>query len=174
MRFITAISLATMLSATPALAQQATATFMSVDGAEGGSVTLTQEDQGVRLAGAVAGLAPGAHGIHFHTTGDCDAATGFESAGGHFNPDGHQHGLENPDGAHAGDLPNLVAADDGTADIDLVSERITLVEGDPGYVFDTDGTALVIHADADDQKTDPSGNSGDRVFCAVLEAAPAN
>lgn len=174
MRFVTALSLATVLATGPALSQEATATFIDTTGAEAGTVTLTQQDDGVHIQGSVMGLTPGDHGIHFHETGDCDSAAGFESAGGHFNPAGHQHGLENPQGVHAGDIPNLMAADDGTTGIDLVSDKIGLIEGSDGYVFDADGTALVIHADPDDQVTDPSGNSGDRLFCAVIEASPAS
>jgi Cu-Zn family superoxide dismutase len=169
-----ALSAATALALTiPAVAQQpatATATFMDASGAQVGSVTLTQGDGSVTLAGDITGQTPGQHGFHFHQVGDCDGASGFESAGGHFNPTDHQHGLENPEGPHAGDLPNVTAGDDGAVAVDLTTDLISLTEGEPGYVFDEDGTALVIHAAADDNVTDPSGNSGDRVACAVIEA----
>ena len=160
----------------PAIAQDqagATATFMNAEGAEVGSVTLTQGEGSVSITGELTGMTPGEHGFHFHQTGDCDAATKFESAGAHFNPTEHKHGLENPEGPHVGDLPNVTAAEDGTVAVELTSEMISLSEGDPAYVFDEDGTALVIHAAADDQMTDPSGNSGDRVACAVIEASAA-
>lgn len=164
---------ATLLLATPAFAQEARGTFIDLEGAEAGSVMLTQADGSVSISGDAMGLEPGEHGIHFHMTGDCDAAGKFESAGGHFNPTDHKHGLENTEGPHAGDLPNLTVGADGTASIDLTSEMISLTEGEDGYVFDEDGTALIIHAAMDDQMTDPSGNSGDRLLCAVIEAAPA-
>lgn len=173
MRAIIGLSLAGLLLATPTLAQEAMGTFMDAEGAEAGSVSLTQAEGSVTLSGDVMGLSEGDHGIHFHETGDCDASTAFESAGAHFNPASHQHGLENPEGAHAGDLPNVTASADGSVQFELTSEMISLMEGEEGYVFDDDGTALIIHAEADDQMTDPSGNSGDRVLCAVLEAAPA-
>jgi len=162
--------------ALPAAAQDtpsAMATFIGLDGAELGSVTLTQAEGAVSITGEVMGLTAGNHGIHFHETGDCDGAAAFESAGGHFNPTDHQHGLENPEGAHAGDLPNLAIAAEATTQIDFSSDLISLTEGDPAYVFDQDGTALVIHAGEDDQMTDPSGNSGDRLACAVIEANTA-
>jgi Cu-Zn family superoxide dismutase len=160
----------------PTRAQDATGavgTFIDRSGTELGSVTLTASGASVLIRGEVMGLEPGEHGIHFHQTGDCDSSVGFESAGAHFNPTSHQHGLENPEGPHAGDLPNLTASVSGTAAIDLATDRVSLVEGDPAYVFDEDGTALVIHAMADDNVTDPSGNSGDRIACAVIEAQPA-
>ena len=169
-----ALSAATTLALIlPAMAQDpasAMANFMSADGTEIGSVTLAQGDGAVTVSGELAGITPGEHGLHFHQTGDCDGVSGFESAGGHFNPTDHQHGLENPEGPHAGDLPNVTAAEDGTVAVDLTTDLISLTEGDPAYVFDDDGTALVIHADPDDNMTDPSGNSGDRVGCAVIEA----
>lgn len=173
MRTILRISLASLLLATPTLAQEAMGTFISQDGAEAGNVTLTQGDGGVTLSGSASGLTEGDHGIHFHMVGTCDAAAKFETAGEHFNPTDHQHGLENEAGPHAGDLPNVTANAEGLAEFELTSVTISLTEGDEGYVFDEDGTALIIHASADDQVTDPSGNSGDRVLCAVVEPAPA-
>lgn len=160
----------------PAAAQQANsaiANFIDVGGAEIGSLTLSQTDEGVTIVGELTGIAPGEHGFHFHAIGKCEPANAFESAGDHFNPTEHQHGMENPQGPHAGDLPNVSAAEDGTVAINLTSEMVSLTEGDPAYVFDTDGTTLMIHADPDDMKTDPSGNSGDRIACAVIEASAA-
>jgi superoxide dismutase, Cu-Zn family len=164
------------LFATPGFAQDAgsaKASFIDSEGAEIGSVTLTQEGENVSISGNLTGVAAGEHGFHFHATGDCDPATAFETAGDHFNPTDHQHGMENPEGPHAGDLPNVTAGEDGAVAIDLRTDMISLTEGDPAYVFDADGTALVLHADPDDMKTDPSGNSGDRIACAVIEADTA-
>ena len=176
MHKIIAASALALSFALPAAAQDgsAIARFMDASGQAVGDVTLTQTTTGVNVAGQLTGMTPGEHGFHFHETGNCDSATGFESAGGHFNPTDHKHGLENPAGPHAGDLPNVMAADDGTVAVELDTDLISLNESDPGYVFDANGTALVIHAGPDDNKTDPAGNSGDRVACAVIEADPAS
>jgi len=171
MKITTILAPAAILFLTvPAYAQEATASFIDGEGTEIGRVTLTQGDGGVGIAGDLVGIPVGEHGFHFHTVGDCDPAGAFESAGGHFNPTDHQHGLENPQGSHAGDLPNVTGAQDGAMAVDLTTDMISLTEGDPAYVFDADGTALVVHADPDDMVTDPSGNSGDRIACAVIEA----
>jgi superoxide dismutase, Cu-Zn family len=147
----------------------ATATLHDAAGAEVGAVQLTSNDDGsVHLVVSVRGLPAGTHGIHFHALGVCDSASAFASAGGHFNPRDQHHGLENPAGPHAGDLPNLVVNADGTGLMDVVTGRATLRSG-PATLFDADGTAIVIHAGADDQKTDPSGNSGARVACGVVQ-----
>lgn len=164
---------AILFLAAPAYSQEAIASFIDSQGAEIGSVTLTHGDGGVTIEGELTGVAAGEHGFHFHAVGDCDPASAFESAGDHFNPTDHQHGLENPQGPHAGDLPNVTAAEDGIVAIDLTTDMISLTEGDPAYVFDADGTALVVHADPDDMVTDPAGNSGDRIACAVIEAPAA-
>jgi len=114
-------------------------------------------------------VTPGQHGIHFHAVGAC-AGPDFATAGPHFNPTARMHGAKNPQGPHAGDLPNLTvttAADGPTAT--LTTTAITLAGG-PATIFDADGTALVIHANPDDEATDPAGNSGGRVACAVLKA----
>ena len=105
--------------------------------------------------------------MHIHETGACTPPD-FTSAGGHFNPASKRHGLLNPEGPHAGDLPNLLVREDGSADTTLTVSPSLLTEG-PGSMIGPQKRALVIHADPDDQKTDPSGNSGARVVCGVIE-----
>jgi Cu-Zn family superoxide dismutase len=160
----------------PALAQDsttATANVMDLDGNSLGTLELMDMDGGVHISGELTGLPGGDHGIHIHEKGDCDAAGKFESAGAHFNPTGHQHGKDNPEGPHAGDLPNISAtAEGGGALVDVEDDSVTLGEGE-NSLFDADGSAIVVHADPDDYKTDPSGNSGDRIACGVIEAGAA-
>jgi Cu-Zn family superoxide dismutase len=114
------------------------------------------------------GLTPGKHGIHIHAVGRCDPP-GFTTAGPHYNPLARKHGLDSAEGAHAGDLPNLEADASGNARYEAVTDRVTLREGLVS-VFDGDGSALVIHEKADDQRTDPTGDSGARVACGVIVA----
>jgi Cu-Zn family superoxide dismutase len=111
-------------------------------------------------------LPPGTHGLHFHEVGMCQPPD-FASAGGHFNPTGKKHGRLNPGGPHAGDLPNLVVAPSGEAGIDIVTKAVTLAPG-PTSLLGGKGTALVVHERADDEKTDPSGDSGARIACGVI------
>ena len=147
----------------------ASATLHNAAGAEVGTAQLTSdEDGGVHVVLRVHDMSPGPHGVHFHAMGVCDESGAFASAGGHFNPLNHLHGLENPAGPHAGDMPNLTVDADGTGTMDAVTGRATLRSG-PASLFDADGTAIVVHAAADDQKTDPSGNSGARVACGVVQ-----
>lgn len=147
----------------------ASTTLHDATGAEVGTATLTSNDDGaVHLVVRVHGLPVGTHGIHFHALGVCDGAAAFASAGGHFNPRDQHHGLENPAGPHAGDLPNLAVNADGTGSMDVVTGRATLRSG-PATLFDADGTAIVVHAGTDDQKTDPSGGSGARIACGVIQ-----
>lgn len=131
---------------------------------------------GVRIRVSANGLTPGMHGIHIHAVGTCDGSTqtAFSSAGGHFNPTGKEHGRQNPNGWHAGDLPNLSVDASGNGSLDEVVESLTIDSG-PGSLFDTDGSAIVIHANPDDERTDSGpqgpGNSGARVACGVISRA---
>ena len=160
----TASDAAAMDAGPSAVPTRALATLKTADGKDAGTVTLLPAGSGMRLAVQVKGLPAGEHGIHIHTVGKCEGPK-FESAGGHWNPGGKKHGLDNPAGSHAGDLPNLVVGADGTG---IVS---TTLSGTVADLLDADGAALVIHAKRDDGKTDPSGDSGDRIACAVLEGA---
>jgi len=139
-----------------------TANLISSNGTVIGSVRVFGEPTGVMLRINAKGLPPGTHGVHVHMTGRCDAPA-FTTAGGHWNPTTRKHGHQNPEGYHTGDLGNLGVGSDGTLTAGLLV---------PGATFDAlrdaDGSAFVIHAKADDEQTDPSGNSGDRIACAVL------
>ena len=145
--------------------QQAVAELKDPSGAAVGTATMT-ESGGVRLDVRVQNVPAGVHGIHIHAVGQC-AGPDFMSAGGHFNPANKQHGLRNPQGAHAGDLPNLTVAADGTGSLQATNAMVTLGSGDTS-LFDADGSALVIHANPDDDVTDPTGNSGGRIACGVI------
>ena len=145
----------------------------TADGQSVGTMTLTQQASGVLVEGHFQNLpaGPQEHGIHFHAVGTC--SPDFSAAGGHFNPTSAQHGFNNPAGPHAGDLPNLQVTADGTAHYSEVTTLISLRQGDGNSVYDADGTAMVVHANADDYVTDPSGNSGDRIACGVVSPATA-
>lgn len=143
----------------------ATAVVRDAAGNELGTVTLTDSPQGIALSGTLRGLPPSEHGIHIHTVGACEAP--FESAGPHWNPTTRQHGTENPMGPHFGDLPNLVVGADSTATVQGVTPGGTL-RGE-NALLDADGASVVVHAGKDDYKTDPSGNSGARIACGVIQ-----
>lgn len=142
----------------------ASGTLARPDGSATGSVTVAPMADHLHLRLSVSGFAPGTYGAHLHTTGLCQGPA-FASAGGHLNPGGAQHGRLNPAGSHMGDLPNLVVGADGTGTLDFMSMAT------PAALFDANGTAVVVHAAADDERTDPSGNSGARIACAVLTRA---
>lgn len=131
-------------------------------------VRLTQLDTGVRLAVDAFGLSAGVHGVHVHAVGLCQAPR-FESAGPHWNPSDRQHGADNPAGQHMGDLPNIEIGEDGTGRLEVLIPGARLIGGDMPLI-DADGVAVVIHASADDYRTDPSGNSGGRIACGVVVA----
>jgi Cu-Zn family superoxide dismutase len=143
---------------------------MNLEGKSLGTLTLTPMDGGLHITGDLSGMPGGAHAIHIHETGTCDAASEFESAGAHFEPGDNKHGSEHPEGPHAGDLPNIEsAAEGGGAHVDLMNANVTLTEGEAN-LLDADGSAIVVHAEPDDYKTDPSGNSGDRIACGTIES----
>jgi len=136
-----------------------------------GIVTLAETLDGVRVVAQVSGLRPGYHGFHIHEAGKCEPP-GFTSAGAHFNPDAAHHGLWGLYGFHAGDLPNLLVAPDGTGVLIAYAPHATLRAG-PHSLFQDGGTAVIVHRQPDDQRTDPSGDSGDRLACGVVtRAAP--
>ena len=155
-------------SARPPAAPLATVDLALSDGAPAGTAAIEQDGKGLKLIVAAKGLPAGVHGIHLHAVGQCDGPA-FITAGAHLNPHGRQHGFDNPAGSHLGDLPNLTAAADGNAGFTtpLHGSREELLQA----LFDADGTALVVHATADDNRTDPSGNSGGRIACGVLKRA---
>ena len=157
-------------AASPEQPVEAFAELKTAQGESVGSAVFREDGGRVRMVVQTRGLTPGRHGIHIHSVGRCEAPT-FQSGGDHFNPAGKAHGLENPAGAHAGDLPNLEADESGAARYVAVTDRVTLGTG-PTSMLDADGSAIVIHAQPDDQRTDPSGNSGDRVLCGRVVPRP--
>jgi superoxide dismutase, Cu-Zn family len=150
----------------------ASATLTTANGTAAGTVQLRQAAGGVVTVEVNAtGLTPGAHGIHFHEVGQCEGSSAFSTAGAHYNPLNKEHGLERPNGPHAGDAPNLVANSSGTATLSFTTDRVTLTSGSVS-LLDANGSSVVIHAAADDQVSQPSGNSGGRVACGVIQLNP--
>lgn len=145
-----------------------TVPMKDASGADVGSVTFSQDGQAVSMQVLLKGLPAGDHAIHVHAAGTCTPPD-FTSAGGHLNPSSKHHGFENPDGHHAGDFPSSVSVgSDGTATATLTSTDLSL---DPASMSSVYGKAIVVHAMADDQKTDPAGASGKRVACGVVPAS---
>jgi Cu-Zn family superoxide dismutase len=162
------VSAAALLAAVfslPASAELANASLKDKSGKPIGEIDLMQTPAGVLLKVSVKGIEPGEHAFHVHAVGKCEAP--FDSAGGHFNPGGHKHGMMSG-AAHAGDMPNLHVPQSGELVVEILNPAITLEKGKPNSVFDADGSAVVIHAKADDYKSDPAGNAGERIACGVI------
>ena len=142
------------------------ATLSLANGVPAGTVQVLASGDQVTLVAGVTGISPGLHGFHLHTTGSCTQPD-FTSAGGHLNPLGKEHGSLNADGSHVGDMPNLDIKSGGSGSLtaDLPGTRAEILR----WLFDADGTAVVVHANADDYRSDPTGNAGGRIACGVLK-----
>ena len=149
---------------------EAKAELIDAQGKPVGAALLEGTPKGVKINLRVSGLPPGRHALHIHETGKCDPPD-FKSTGGHFNPTHKKHGWQNPEGHHAGDLPDFVVDESGRGGLDALIEGVTLSGQGENSLFHPGGTSVVIHASADDNKTDPSGNSGARIACGVITAS---
>ncbi len=151
--------------------------FTNNAGEPAGDAVIVDAKDGVLLRLRVKGLSPGWHGAHIHLTGTCDdAGAGFKASGAHFDPENHEHGLQNAAGSERGDLPNLYAGADGTATVEFFRANLHLkpseeaaTENGPYPLLDDDGFAIIIHANPDDHTTQPIGGAGDRLLCAAFK-----
>lgn len=140
------------------------AVFLDAAGGRAGSAAVLDATNGVLVRVDLVGLTSGWHGVHIHMTGTCDdGAAGFKASGGHYDPANMEHGLENPNGFEAGDLPNVYAGPDGRATAEFFKLGLSA-----SSIFDADGSAIIVHANPDDHKSQPIGGAGDRVACAAL------
>ena len=155
-----------MASHSHVLAETANAVLLDKNGNGTGNVKLTEIPHGVLIKAELYNIPPGVHAFHIHSIGDCKPP--FKSAGGHFNPMEKAHGILNRKGPHAGDLPNIYVGDDGKLTFEVVADKVTLGKG-KNSLHDNDGSAIVIHAGADDYSSDPAGNAGPRIVCGVIK-----
>ena len=153
-------------AATASGADMAQARLINTAGATIGQAIFEQTPSGVLITVELAGLAPGAHGIHLHSVGAC--APDFTAAKGHINPDGASHGLRHPQGPDNGDLPNLFVATDGSAKAQFFTTRVSLADGTLPALLDTDGSAVIVHENPDDHLTQPIGGAGGRIACGIV------
>jgi Cu-Zn family superoxide dismutase len=160
---------ATSAATSRALEQTARAEFRNPDNKVIGETTLLQSNAGVLIVATFTKLPAGRHAFHVHETGSYEAPE-FDSASDHFNPQNAQHGLMNPKGPHAGDMPNFTASKSGGTVVEIYSDRVTLRPGADNSLLRQGGTSLVVHAGGDDHKTDPAGVAGERIACGVIEA----
>ncbi|OYD53216.1 superoxide dismutase [Thauera propionica] len=169
-RLLATCALLTLATASHA-AERATASIIDRQGQTVGTATLVEGPQGVMIHLTAKGLPPGPKAIHIHSVGTCeDPDKGFVASKGHLNPDGRKHGLMNPEGPDAGDLPNLFVHADGSVEAELYTPLASLDgRGGRAKILDEDGAALVIHENRDDHATQPIGGAGARVFCGVIK-----
>lgn len=162
---VTATALCLGLSAYATGAESLMVPMKNSKGEAIGEAKLTQTPHGVLIQADLSKLSPGPHAFHIHAIGKCEPP--FKSAGDHFNPTDKQHGFLDPQGRHAGDLPNVHVTDNGTLKLDVLAPQVTLREG-KNQLLDADGAALVLHAKPDDYQSDPAGDAGDRIACGVI------
>lgn len=166
--FVASVCATTALTAAAPAAPTAHANIAAGDGSARGTASVTEAADGLHVVVKAKGVTPGIHAVHIHTTGTCTGPD-FTSAGGHWNPTGRQHGKDNPAGMHMGDMPNMTVGPNGKGALEYVVPHGS-IKGSETPLIDADGAAVVIHAQADDNKSDPAGNAGGRIACGVLKA----